>query len=401
MSHKSFLLRLIMLLLVGVSFVVHAQADSTASVGVNSLYGAGKSTTETSSIPALAGQGNPRLLGAGERPQIPVVGAVKSTIGIDGDAPEVAKPLRAQAAKINQFQRFVQESTGHLLPVHGSELFGSPQAYGADTAMPAPAEYILGPGDEVRLQVWGGVDYSSSHTIDRNGQITLPKVGVLMLAGVPVRDLESVLRAQLSKVFANFSLSANVGRLRGIHIYVVGQAQQPGTYALSSLSTLVNALFASGGPSGNGSMRAIELKRGGKTVTTLDLYDFIARGDKSRDVPLLSGDVIVIPPVGPRVAVTGALDQAAIYELKAGVTTVGDILNIGGGVPALASTPKALIERIDSSQTTPRRVQEIALNAKGLAQPLQDGDVLTLLPISPAFANAVTLQGDGDVTAGV
>jgi protein involved in polysaccharide export with SLBB domain len=162
---------------------------------------------------------------------------------------------------------------------------------------------------------------------------------------------------------------------------------------VSSVSTLVNALFASGGPSANGSMRSIELKRASQTITTFDLYDFIAKGDKSHDVPLLAGDVIVIPPVGPRVAVTGAFDQAAIYELKPGATSIADILNLGGGVPALAKTRKALLERIQPSDSAARQVQELALDSQGQTTPLRDGDVLTLLNISPAFANAVTLQG--------
>ncbi len=315
----------------------------------------------------------------------------------DATEPATAEPLPrmrppARVTPPSQFQRFVQEATGRLLPVYGSELFELPQGYVPDTALPAPADYILGPGDEVRVQVWGSLGYNDSHTIDRNGQITLPKVGVFTLAGVPMRDLESVLRNQIGKFFTNFKVNANLGRLRSIQVYVVGQAQQPGTYKLSSMSTLVNALFASGGPTANGSMRNIQLKRAGQTVTTIDLYDFIAKGDKGRDLPLQAGDVIVIPPVGPRVAVTGALDQAAIYELK-GSTTVGDILSLSGGVPALASLPRALIERIDPTQAAPRTVQEIALNAQGLALPMRDGDVLTLLPISPAFSNAVTLQG--------
>jgi protein involved in polysaccharide export with SLBB domain len=140
-------------------------------------------------------------------------------------------------------------------------------------------------------------------------------------------------------------------------------------------------------------MRHIELKRAGQTITTFDVYDFISRGDKTRDVALLSGDVIVIPSVGPRVAVTGAFDQAAIFELKTRATNVGDILSLGGGVPALATTQKALLERITRSSNPPRQVKEIMLDAQGLVQPMQDGDVLTLLGISPAFANAVTLQG--------
>jgi len=156
---------------------------------------------------------------------------------------------------------------------------------------------------------------------------------------------------------------------------------------------LVNALFASGGPNANGSMRQIELKRGGKTITTLDLYDFISKGDKSKDAPLQPGDVIMIPPAGPRMALVGATDHAAIYELKAGAQ-LKDVLAFGGGLSSLASHQKALLERINSQDPqSPRQVQNLMLNLQGLDMRLQDGDLVTLLPISPAFANAVTLQG--------
>ncbi|MCX8521050.1 MAG: SLBB domain-containing protein [Rhodoferax sp.] len=299
-----------------------------------------------------------------------------------------------KAQQSSQFQRFVQESTGTLLPVFGSELFEAAPAYETDAALPAPTEYLLGPGDEVRLQVWGALDFGGNYTLDRNGQITVPKVGTFSLAGVMVRDLEAVLRSQIGKVLTNFNLSASLGSLRSIQVYVVGQARVPGTLQLSSLATLVNAVFASGGPASNGSMRNIQLSRGGKIITTLDLYDFIARGDKGRDLPLRSGDVIVIPPAGPRVAISGAFDQAAIYELKNNQTSVGEILGLSGGVPALASTQKALIERIDPSNKTPRLVQELALDAEGLQTKLSDGDVVTLLGISVAFSNVVTLQGN-------
>ena len=295
----------------------------------------------------------------------------------------------------SQFQLFVQQATGRLLPIYGSELFERPQvAYTPDANAPAPSDYVLGPGDEVRVQVWGGVDFDGNLTIDRNGQVAIPRAGVVNLAGVKERDVEATLRSQLGKTFTNFNLNANLGRLRTVQVYVVGQAQQPGTFALSSLSTLVNAVFASGGPNANGSMRNIELRRGGVKVTTLDLYNFIGAGDKSGDVALQAGDVIVIPPVGPRVAVTGALDQAAIYELKGAETTLGSILALSGGVPTLATTAKALVERVVPGQMPPRQVQDIALDAAGQRLPLRDGDVVTLLAISPAFNNAVTLQGN-------
>lgn len=324
---------------------------------------------------------------ASAMPQGPDLGAA------DASTRTVPAQRAPRAQAVSQFQRFVQASTGNLLPHFGSNLFDSPQAYAPDSSAPAPGEYVLGQGDEVRIRIWGSVDYADGQTIDRNGQITLPKIGTVQLSGVQVKDLEATLRKQVGTVFNNFSLSASLGKLRGITVYVVGQAQQPGTYNLSSLSTLVNAVFAIGGPGPNGSMRSIQLKRGGQTVTTLDLYDFIVQGDKSKDARLQPGDVIMIPPAGPRVALTGATDHQAIYELKPG-QTVQDVLALGGGLPTLATPHKALLERVAVGQATPRQVQELVLNSAGMRLGLQDGDVLTIFGISPQFANAVTLRGN-------
>ena len=380
-------LALSVMLSIGAQAQTAASTSGAAITSTTVSSGAvGASATDASSAPG-AGR-------AGFQQQVAAEAAKSAKAAPEANTPEAQHaqpPLRSSGP--SQFQRFVQESTGRLLPIYGRDLFDAPQAYAADSTLPAPDHYVLGAGDEVRLQVWGPVDFNINLTIDRNGQVTLPKVGVVTLAGVAVRDLDKTLQGQLSKVYSNFQSSATMGRLRGIQVYVVGQARQPGTFQLSSLSTLVNALFASGGPNANGSMRNIELKRAGKTITSFDVYDFIARGDKTRDMALLSGDVIVIPSVGPRVAVTGAFDQAGIFELKTNATNVGDILSLGGGVPALVTRQKALLERITRSSNPPRQVSEIMLDAQGLLQPMQDGDVLTLLGISPAFANAVTLQG--------
>lgn len=368
--------------------VFSLQAQSQAlPANVQALLGAAPSANA-----AADSLGNPAMPSMGMvqtpvMPQRPDQGAA--------DAPGLnTTPLQAPKPQApSQFQRFVQTSTGKLLPHFGSTLFDNPLAYAVDAAAPAPSEYVLGPGDQVRIQIWGSVDYAGAQTLDRNGQISLPKIGTIALNGVQVKDLEATLRQRVATVFKNVTINASLGKLRGITVYVVGQAQQPGTYNLSSLSTLVNAVFASGGPSVNGSMRAIQLKRGGQTVTTLDLYDFIAQGDKSKDAALQPGDVIMIPPAGPRMALTGATDHDAIYELKPG-STIQSVLALGGGVPTLASTQKALLERIVASPgTAQRQVLNLELTAQGLTQTLQDGDVLTLLPISPAFVNAVTLQG--------
>lgn len=312
-------------------------------------------------------------------------------------APDLSPdPVRTNGngqARQSQFQRFVKEATGHALPIYGANLFDSPQTYAPVTNIAPPGNYVLGPGDQIQLQMWGVADVSANLTVDRNGQVMVPRVGALAVAGLRVEQLEGVLRSHIAKVFANFELAASVSKLRSIQVYVVGQAQRPGTYTLSSLSTLVNALFASGGANPNGSMRAIEVKRGGRTLTTFDLYDFIARGDQSKDVTLQPGDVIVIPPVGPQVAVHGAFDHAAIYELK-GSTTLAQVLAPGGGLPTLAATQLALLERINPANNPSREVRQLALNPAGLATVLRDGDVVTLLGISPAFENAVTLQGN-------
>ncbi len=316
-------------------------------------------------------------------------------------ADERNSPSRAQqraAEPPNQFQRFVEQATGLLLPLYGQDLFSQPEAYKADATAPAPVDHLVGPGDELNVQVWGSINYNGKLVVDRNGQVSIPRVGPVTVAGVRSSEVAATLRNNLSKTFRDFEVSATIAQLRSIQVYVVGQARQPGTYTLSSLDTLVNALFASGGPSAQGSMRNIQLKRNGKLVTTLDLYEFIGRGDKTHDVPLQPGDVIVIPPSGPRVAFSGALDTPAIYELKgdagAAPTTVGDILSLNGGVPVLAASRKALIERVIPTMNPPRQVQDLALDSAGLGQPLRDGDIVTLLNISPAFANAVTLQGN-------
>ncbi|MDO9611633.1 MAG: SLBB domain-containing protein [Serpentinimonas sp.] len=315
--------------------------------------------------------------------------------GAEGEAGSAEDGERRGAPMVlapTQFQSFVQQATGQVLPIFGARLFRQPQTFAPVGNIAVPGSYVLGPGDVVQLHVWGLADFSAMLTIDRNGQVQVPRVGALTLAGVRAEQLEGVLRSHVGRVFQNFELSAAVAQLRSIQVYVVGQARQPGTYTLSSLSTLINALFASGGPSANGSMRAIELRRAGRTLTTIDLYAFVARGDKSQDVVLQPGDVIVIPPVGPQVAVTGAFDQPGLYELRPN-ETIADVLAPGGGVPVLATTQVALLERIDPQATPVRRVAQIALDAAGQRTVLRDGDILTLLPISPEFANAVTLQG--------
>ena len=298
--------------------------------------------------------------------------------------------------KPSEFQKFVEAATGRMLPVFGARFFSEAQdnGFGALDNVPVPADYVVGPGDEVIVRAWGSIDVDYRTTVDRNGQLNLPKVGSFTVAGVKASDLERHLRAQIGRLYTNFNLNVTLGQLRGIKVFVVGPAERPGVYTLPSQSTLLSAAVAAGGPGPNGSMRRLSLRREGKVISELDVYDFLVQGDKSRDLQLASGDVVVFQPVGPRVALTGALDTQAIFELKSAEEPLGQVLRYAGGTPVLANPHKAQLERIDPAQPkAARSVEQFALDATGLAKPLRDGDVLTLLEISPQFANAVTLRG--------
>lgn len=332
-------------------------------------------------IPGLGGrpalQGTPGQVGAGAQSQ--------NTTADLGASPALAQ---------TQFQRFVQDATGRALPLYGYNLFDRGR-FPSLTDVPVPANYAVGPGDEIDLKIWGSVDVAMRLPVDRNGQITVPKVGPITVAGTPASGLDAHLKKQVSRVFNNFELSATMGRLRSMQIFVVGQARNPGAYTVSSMSTLISALFESGGPAANGSMRAVQLVRGGKTVTTLDLYKFIHAGVTSDDARLLPGDVIVVPPAGPRVAVTGATDTPAIFELASAEESVGQLLSYSAGSQTLTTPYKALLERVNKQDAkTPREVQERTLDAAGLKSTVRDGDLLILFKISSQFANAVTLRGN-------
>ncbi len=310
------------------------------------------------------------------------------------DESTMSGPADRAAVAPNQFQLFVQQSTGRLLPIHGAGLFEG-KRFSSMANVPVPSAYVVGPGDEVDLKVWGTIDMALRLTVDRNGQIMIPKIGPVTIAGTRADQLDKVLIKSVGYVYKNFELTATLGGLRSIQVYVVGEAKRPGLYTVSGLSTLLSAVFESGGPAATGSMRRIELMRADKKVTSLDVYDFIHNGSTAQDAALQPGDVIVIPPAGPRVAILGAMDKPAIYELKSETEPLQALLTYSGGMRVLTNPYKAHIERVDpANKVAQRLVEDRTLDNTGLQSTLRDGDVVTLFPISPQFANAVTLRGN-------
>ena len=293
-----------------------------------------------------------------------------------------------------EFQQMIANSTGKMLPIYGAKLFRNPPSTFAPlNLVPVTPDYMIGPGDELLIQMWGQVTLNSRFMVDRSGSIYIPQVGTLHVAGLPFSQIHDHLKAQMSRLFRNFDLNVNMGQLRSIQVFVVGQARRPGSYTISSLSTLINALFASGGPTPQGSMRHIQLKRSGKVVADFDLYDLLQRGDKSNDTQLLPGDVIYIPPVGPQVAVAGSVNEPAIYELQsANSSTVGNVLELAAGLTNVASGERIRLERVDERRM--RSMTEVPLDAQGKATMLQDGDLLELVAVASQYKDAVTLRGN-------
>jgi protein involved in polysaccharide export with SLBB domain len=252
---------------------------------------------------------------------------------------------------------------------------------------------VIGPGDELILQTWGQVTLNSRFTVDTTGGIYIPQVGTVHVAGLRFDQLQPSLKSQMSKTLRNFDLNVTMGQLRSIQVFVVGQARRPGSYTISSLSTLVTAIFSTGGPAPQGSLRHIQLKRAGKLVVDFDLYDILVNGDKSHDAALLPGDVIYIPTVGPQVAVSGSVRAPAIYELKTpDSTTLGDVLETAAGMTNVASRDKIRLERVDDRNM--RSILEVPFDAKGKETVLRDGDILELVAVVSQFKDAITLRGN-------
>jgi protein involved in polysaccharide export with SLBB domain len=303
-----------------------------------------------------------------------------------------AQPTPLPPEPLTEFQKFVASTTGLVLPVYGANLFRrTPSTFAPVDMAPVPADYVIGPGDELRIRIWGQVSRQANIRVDRSGEIYLPDVGQVHVAGLAFSELDAHLRQAVGRVYHNFDLTVDVGQIRAIQIYVSGQARRPGVYTVSSLSTLADALFASGGPSVEGSMRSIELRRDGATVTRFDLYDLLIRGDKTKDVKLLAGDVIFIPPVGPEAAVFGSVKNPAIYELRPQESLEG-VLADAGGVSAVAAQARVSIERVDEHRD--RVAMEAAYDASGLATPLADGDVIRVYSIVPQYRKTVMLRGN-------
>jgi protein involved in polysaccharide export with SLBB domain len=283
----------------------------------------------------------------------------------------------------------------------GSEVFLSRGMLGKEAAldMPVGPDYILGPGDGVNIDLWGGLSQRITKTIDREGTIVLPEVGPVVLAGVTLERAQTMIQSALGTQFRNARVEVTVTRMRTIRIYVVGDVQRPGAYDLNSLSTPINALYAAGGPTAIGSLRVVRHLRGKQLVREVDLYDFFLHGVRPDTERLQPGDTILVPPAGTQITVAGMVRRPAIYELK-NETQLSQVLDLAGGLLVSAAMGQIKVERIEAHENRvtvsvnfPEGGSPDALRKSLASFVVQDGDHVMVAPILPYSERAIYLEG--------
>jgi protein involved in polysaccharide export with SLBB domain len=279
--------------------------------------------------------------------------------------------------------RTTSTRTPAVTPVRrfGANLVTDDSSYVSQDPLPAiPGDYIVRPGDELRLAIWGTVDADLRLTVERDGNITVPRVGSIHVAGLRSADLEEALSRRVGRTFKNFQLSATLGQVRAIRVFVGGYVLRPGSVTVSGLSSILHTIMRAGGPSSSGSFRDIHLRRGGKEIAVFDLYDLLLKGNRDTDALVQPDDVIFVGPVGPQVAVLGSVNQQAIYELKSG-ETLADVLAMAGGFSAVGDRRRVSLERLADRSTG--RVVELPLPAH-LPDPLASGDIVQVFSVIAA-----------------
>jgi len=262
--------------------------------------------------------------------------------------------------------------------------------------IPVGDSYVIGPGDNFKINIWGKFEGEYDVTVDRRGSINIPRIGTVNVSGLTYAELKTHLYHRFKEFYTDFEISITMGELRTIGIFVVGEALVPGTYSVSSLSTLITALFQAKGPTKNGSLRNIQLIRNAEVVSTLDLYSFFLEGDKIQDQRLMAGDTIFIPVIGPVAGIAGNVRRPAIYELMEGQDIYG-IIQLAGGLLPTGDLQNVVVERIEGNQ---KRViksfnidPDLPMDHADLSTTLKDGDLIKIYPVHKEIRNVVTLEG--------
>jgi len=274
----------------------------------------------------------------------------------------------------------------------GYDLFkDSPSTFAPVTNVPVPAEYIVGPGDELEVILYGNQNRTLRLTVGRDGRVNFPELGPISVAGQRFSAVQATLEERVASQMIGVRASVSMGDIRSVGVFVLGEANRPGSYTVSGLATITSAIYAAGGVKPIGSLRDVQLKRRGQVVRRLDLYDLLLRGDTGDDAKLLPGDVIFIPPVGPTVAVDGEVHRPAIYELR-GNASAADVVTLAGGLTPEADPRTAYLSRIDEQQR--RIVVDVDLTSPASrTEGMRNGDALRVSRLRPTLDSGITISG--------
>ncbi|WP_440875566.1 SLBB domain-containing protein [Thalassotalea sp. PLHSN55] len=305
------------------------------------------------------------------------------------------EPREVELAADNELTSKVEQSDGEdseQLQPFGYDVFANnPQTFAPTTDVAIPLGYIVGPGDVVSIQMFGKENLSAEIPISREGQLVLPNLGPFSVSGLSFVEMKQLLKSKIKEKVIGVNVVVGLSTLRTMRVFVLGDAYKPGPYHLSSLSSISHALFAAGGIRTIGSLRNIQLKRAGKLIKQLDLYELLINGDSSNDIMLQSGDVVFIPSVGKRVSVSGEVRRPAIYELNQS-DTFAKVIAMAGGLLPSAYSPSIVVERYQANSS--RQVINLdANNAKALNASAQAGDVIKVAASSAMFAQSIELSG--------
>lgn len=276
----------------------------------------------------------------------------------------------------------------------GFDLFENAAENDQPVDIATTSDYVLGPGDNILIYLWGRVEKEFNLTFDREGKVFVPQVGEVIGWGLTLEQFKTRVQKQFSKAYSDFDLTVSLGKIRSMRIYVTGEVRRPGAYTVSSLTSLFNAIYTAGGPNERGSMRNIKLMRAGKPEATVDLYKFLLEGDNSTDARLQTGDLIFVPVAGTRVAIRGEIKRPALYELSGNETAL-TLLNLAGQPTAEAHLDRVMLERVSGKAEW--EVLDLNLNQKSGANLndilLKDGDRMTVYSIFDQKRNMVAIAG--------
>lgn len=317
-----------------------------------------------------------------------ITGSNQSSNQTQTSQPTIGEREEPQQAELSDDERF-NPKKDELKPFGYSLFAGEPTSFMPNESAAVPDTYLVGPGDQLNINFYGKESESFDVTVDREGRISIPDLTPVQVAGLTFAEVKALINAKVEQEVIGVKAFVSLGQLRSMRILVLGEAYKPGSYSVSSLTTVSHALFVSGGVSDIASLRNIQVKRAGKVVSNFDLYDLLIKGDSSKDIVLKPGDVVFVPSVGSQVTVEGLVKRPAIFELKQG-ETAKQLLNMAGGLKPEAYAKNVVVERFNNQR---KEILSVDFSKSNINYIPQDGDRVRFNSVSSQYENSISLIG--------